>query len=797
MPAVSWLQFKDRLPAPREVEQWWGNGREHGLALIMGRISGHAEMTEIEGRACDSDSLARVQEALRAHDATHIWEHLLGPQGYSEMSPYGGIHLIYRVVGGDVPGNTKVATRPPTPEELDENPKLKSVVLAETRGEGGYVIVAPSSGLCHPSGEAWMKLAGEYGHLPTITWEQRALLHAALREALHIEPPPPPARLPAIPAPRQPMDTIGGVRPGDDFEARTGWEDQLLLGGAGWQVQRESGGTTYWTRPGRDPRFQVSATTGHDSGRDRLYVFSTSTEFPNEEPITKFRAYSLLHHGGDDSQAASQLARQGFGTRISRDRDIAPLPEFDPQTVIEGEPFFTSDDFGNADRLWARAKGEYHWVHEEKCYYRWNGKTWGEDHDGGLTRHWRTVTDKMLFDQDDEIRKWGSKSRSQRATTAALTTMRSVEGVTKSRSDFDPHRHQVNFLNGVLDLNSGQFGPHRPELLMTRLMGARYDPQAICPNWDRFIEQVLPDPVVRSYVQRAIGATLLGGADQRAIFLIHGPSGTGKSQFTEIMRTIFGDYGVTAAASTFKARVDSSGPSNDLHKLRGRRFVSTSETSEMTRFDEDLLKRISGRDTITSRALYQEHAEWTPECSLWIATNHAPKFNSDDDAMWRRVKLIPFVTRFGTDVREIPDYARVLLAPEVDGILNWILAGLREFREHGLQEPAAVTEAAKDQRLEGDSVVRFVDERVSDGALKRDDSVATRMRTSELYMMYLEWCRQCGERPLAQRRFTNRIESNLDGVSRVKSHGVMWYQGLIRMATHGFLGTILPPDSRL
>lgn len=794
-PALRWTEFMGRIPELGEIEDWWGNGHEYGLALIMGRISGNAEMLELEARACTTELLTEITNRMDEAGVGAIWDVLLGPAGYSEQSPSGGLHLIYRVRDDLVPGNEKIARRPATAEELAENPADKIKVLAETRGEGGYVIVAPSSGLCHPSGESWVKINGVYGVMAEITWAQRCLIHDAIKLALNVplrpETSTPPSRQEVATQLWQGPASGGGgveVRPGDAFEEQVDWGDDLLLGGAGWTLAYSHGNQRAWARPGKDPRDGISATTGRDSGRDRLYVFTTATEFPTEEPLTKFGAYSILHHGGNHNLAASALARRGLGSRVSR--PIAELDELVVEGSIEVEPCRrTLDEVGNARRLQDTHGQDYRYVQQEKVYYRWTDVTWQPDTDTVLRNDFMELTDQMMVSADEAEAKWGRASRTEKRVNAAVSLMRSLPGVGMSRDKFDPHRHKLNLPNGVLDLDTGEFGPHKREYFMTRLFGANYDPEATCDRFDQFMEEIIPDAAMRAYVQRAAGSTLLGDADQRALFLVHGPSGTGKSQFMEIMGRVFGDYGTTAPASTFKSKKESTA-SNDLHRLRGKRFVSTSETSENAAFDEEMLKRITGRDTIVSRAIYQEFEHWDPECTIWIATNHPPKFNSDDDAVWKRAKLIPFVTRFGGEGNKPEEYdlARKVLSLEVDGILNWLLAGLRAFREHGLGEPEAVKAAAAAQRLESDPVARFVADRVAEGVLVADSGS---IGSHALHSMYLEWSRQMGERGFGSRRFHLRL-ATYPGITRDDSSGQVVWRGLSRASGAGILGTMAP-----
>jgi putative DNA primase/helicase len=345
-------------------------------------------------------------------------------------------------------------------------------------------------------------------------------------------------------------------------------------------------------------------------------------------------------------------------------------------------------------------------------------------------------------------------------------------------AELNQDRHIVGVENGVYDLRSHELKPAQRDRLMTRSLGTSYDPDATCPEFEGFMEKVLPQEEIRTYVQRALGYSLLGDADQRSLFLICGPSGTGKSTLMATMELLFGEYGTTAPSGTLRATGrEHSGPSNDLHTLMGKRFVSTSETNEHTSYNEDLIKRLTGRDKISSRKLYQEFQEWSPQCTVWLATNHPPRFSSDDDAIWRRAKVVPFHTVL-LDDNEIPDFAHNVLAHELPGILNWLLAGLRDYQARGLQEPQSVRDMIRDVRLQSDPVSRFVEDRVSEGLLIQGEG--SRIKTTQLYMMYTEWAKLVGERSLGTRRFSNRMMSSFPELDLVKSNGYYTWQGIGR-----------------
>ena len=791
-PAIRWSQYQVQLPTLGEMDEWWGNGHPFGLALICGGVSGGLEMTEIEGRANTPQTFLDVANACDERGIGDVWDTLTGPDGYMEQSPSQGVHFLYRISDHEVPGNTKIAAG------------TDGLCLAETRGEGGYVIVAPTSGVCHPSGEPWVKAMGDYGQLPAVTWAQRCLLHEAIRAALHQDNPElpespraisPPHEAGVVPVhPTHPPVPQGAVRgdvgpvssPGDQYEAATDWAD--ILEPHGWTLESQRGAERHWTRPGKLRSHGASATTGRAADRDRLFVFSTSTPFDAEVPYTKFGAYAVLNHDGNFAAAARELVRLGYGNRVQ----VPPLDDL--PTVLANENY-TLDEVGNGERLLDQIRGRFHYVSQAKAFYAWDGQKWTEDYEGRLTQAMIRVTDTMLRSSDEYTVKWARQSRSLKRLNSSIGVMRSLPGVTRRLEEFDPDRGLLNVRNGILNLHTRELTPHDPARLMTRVFGAAYRPEATCPSFEDFMAEALPDEQMRSYVQRALGYSLLGTVDQRSLFWIYGPPGTGKSTLMDTMREVCGDYGATAPASTFRSRVRGEhGPSNDLHRLRGRRFVTSSETAESASFDEDLLKRLSGRDQVTSRALYQEHVEWTPECAIWMATNNPPRFTSDDNAIWGRTKLIPFLKAF-TGRDEVFDMSRTHLIPERDGILNWLLAGLADYLANGLNEPEEVAVTAREQRSQSDPVARFLDEKILEGVLV--EGPEQHIRPTELYAMFQEWARMVGERTVLHRRFITRAQVARPNVAY---HGTgdgrapSW-TGIGRTPGSSLFGSIGPPIS--
>lgn len=302
-PAVTWRAYMRERP-PREQVAAWAAGAYDGIGLVCGAVSSNLGMLELEGRAVKDGMVATLAALMAADGLADLWGRLSA--GYVEHTPSGGIHWLYRVTDGPEHPNTKLARRlDTTTGEIQ--------VLAETRGEGGFVVVAPSAGRTHPTGLPWRLLAGGPATIPALTGEERDLLHAVARRLDTM--PPAEASVPAV------ADRDDSLPPGEDYNQRGSWDE--LLGRHGWTKVRRLGPGWAWRRPGKQAG--ISATTGQRDDADRLYVFTTSTPFEAERPYSKFSALATLEHGGDYSAAARALRREHYGAPRQEGGSLASL----------------------------------------------------------------------------------------------------------------------------------------------------------------------------------------------------------------------------------------------------------------------------------------------------------------------------------------------------------------------------------------------------------------------------------------------------------------------------------------
>src|SRR6266496_223614 len=172
-PLVAWKAYQSSRPSRMQVDSWFTGGPP-GIGVICGAVSANLEMLELEGRAVTEGLGQTLVDLLERAELSDLWDRITA-SGYWERTPSRGVHILYRIDGTPVDRNLKLARRPATEEELLRDPTDKVKTLAETRGEGGYTIVAPSHGTVHETRQPWVALSDSTpARIPTISAEERA-----------------------------------------------------------------------------------------------------------------------------------------------------------------------------------------------------------------------------------------------------------------------------------------------------------------------------------------------------------------------------------------------------------------------------------------------------------------------------------------------------------------------------------------------------------------------------------------------------------------------------------------------
>jgi putative DNA primase/helicase len=285
---------------------------------------------------------------------------------------------------------------------------------------------------------------------------------------------------------------------------------------------------------------------------------------------------------------------------------------------------------------------------------------------------------------------------------------------------------------------------------MTKFVPIEYDEDAACPTWLTFLGRVMRDnATLIAYLQMAVGYALTGSTGEQCFFLLHGIGANGKTTFVETIQALAGDYGTSTDFRTFIESKNDRGPRDDVAELFGARLVTAVEVGEGKRFNESLVKSLTGSDTVRARFLYESAFQFKPQFKLFLAANHKPVIRGTDEGIWRRVRLIPFTVQIPKSEQDKELLAK--LREELPGILAWAVQGCQLWLEHGLGLPDEVRAAGDDYRAESDTLGAFIDEYCELG-----DEYAT--PSKDLYDAYAQWAKEGGEFQLSQTAFGRRLE---------------------------------------
>ena len=422
-------------------------------------------------------------------------------------------------------------------------------------------------------------------------------------------------------------------------------------------------------------------------------------------------------------------------------------------------------DLGNSERLRARSGDEmvHTLEHGWRVYdgVRWNGK----DGNGQaqICAHRAAVAIKRevaVANEAGAISREGQQALERHArqsqNSGRLKAMLDLSEAYQRRQieEFDAAPHLLNTPAGTLELGATgspcdivSLRSHDRADLITRCTAANYDPDADATLFGAFITRILPNNEVRLFVQRYFGYAATGDSGEQIMALFYGRGANGKSVLLNIIRGVLGDYCVTLPFSSLTGEGNRGGgdATPDLARLPGARFVTASEPKAGTRLDEGMIKALTGGEPMMVRAMYHNPFEFVPTHKIVLSFNNKPKVHAQDEGTWRRMAMVPFEVTIPLDERD-PMLADRILEAEAPGVLNWILDGVRMYRERGLDLPVAVCEATQAYRGESDPVGPFID-----AALERADGCT--VLASVLFLAYTIWAKRNGLEPITRNRF--------------------------------------------
>lgn len=326
-----------------------------------------------------------------------------------------------------------------------------------------------------------------------------------------------------------------------------------------------------------------------------------------------------------------------------------------------------------------------------------------------------------------------------------------------SNEDLDTNDYLLNVQNGTVDLSEDtpKFLKHSPDMLLSKICNANYDPAASCKEWEKFLFEIMQgDKEKIKYLQKIAGLSLTGNTQEETCFILYGSTTrNGKSTFCETLIHLLGDYALTMKPESLavKQNVDSRQASGDIARLAGCRFCNASEPPKRMLFDTALLKSLLGRDSITARHLHQREFSFIPKFKLVINTNYLPTITDDTVFTSGRINVISFDRHFEPEEQDKHLKDKLRQESELSGILNWCIEGLRMYRKEGLKPPAAVQQATETYRTDSDKIGNFIKECLTKTG--KNSSIKS------IYEIYSTWCSDNGYGTESKGNFISEIKS--------------------------------------
>ena len=449
---------------------------------------------------------------------------------------------------------------------------------------------------------------------------------------------------------------------------------------------------------------------------------------------------------------------------------------FDNQEETKEYPIRSYDDTGNADRFIDRYGNLYKYSYIANKFYIYDGMKWKVDDKGSI----RKLIDEMIESIKDEkilhsedvteeearevFQKYYKKTRGTQAKKNIMNELMHRRPATPD--EFDKDDMLLNVANGYIDLTSRELYKHDINRMFSQIANTDYSEKMQPAVWLDFLNDIFAGgKAVIRYIQKALGYSLTGSTREQIMFILFGKGRNGKSIFVEVISEILGDYSNNMQAKSLMVKKNDN-INTDIARLSKARFVTSSEPNEGFRFDEGLIKQLTGGDKVTARFLYAEEFEYTPKFKIWVSTNHKPIIRGTDDGIWRRLVLIPFDVQIPEE--KVDKDLKYKLLREAPAILNWMAEGAYMWMQEGLAMPEKLKEASKDYRNEMDVIEQFIEDeckRVDDGKEK----------ANELYELYKQWANNNGNYKMSNKDFGIKMKEKF---KYKKTNSGMFYFGL-------------------
>lgn len=401
--------------------------------------------------------------------------------------------------------------------------------------------------------------------------------------------------------------------------------------------------------------------------------------------------------------------------------------------------------------IWAENEGvDWNYCHSWSKWLRWDGSRWMIDNTRSACR--------LVADEMKRASHWPESSQLSVKDKRTLCSVGKIASVLKHAEtlktiareceDFDRDMFLLGTPNGTVDLRTGILRePDRADMITKQTLCApKRGPH---PTWDKVLARCTKgNPDVRAYFQRWWGYMLTGSCKEEAMNMIVGPGASGKTKYL-MVADILGDYLQECDIGLLmESKIERH--SSELASLEGARIVRCTEPEEGSRFNESILKRLTGREKIAARRLYSEVHTYTVQFKIILGSNFRPSLKSTGEEIRRRIHFVDFPDSIPEADRDY-DLDKKLEA-EYPAILQWMIDGCIEWQRIGLSKPDSVKASTNAYLGEEDTLGHWLSDCCTIGSDRR-------VLSGEAYKSYAAFVEAAGEGVVSQKRFSQRLET--------------------------------------
>ena len=345
-------------------------------------------------------------------------------------------------------------------------------------------------------------------------------------------------------------------------------------------------------------------------------------------------------------------------------------------------------------------------------------------------------------------------------------------------AEFDANPYLINCKNGTFDLENMEFREHDWHDFLTMQTNFNYTLQdARCRRWEKFIAEVTcNDEDKADYLQKALGYSMLGMANEECMFILHGKTTrNGKSTMLAAIEHLLGDYATNAPVKIIcrnGVKKDAETPSPVLAGLKGKRFVTMSESEDSGKLDESVIKQLTGGESITARNLYESAIRYVPQFTLWLSCNDLPTVRDKSLFASDRVRVIEFNRHFSETEQDKNLKNEFQTQEAMQGIFSWLVAGYFKYKRFGLKMSDDMKKVVRQYEKDNDLILQFLEQ-------KCEKTLDGSSRAKSLYDAYKIWCKSNGYFVCSAKTFYAGINQHPDWYANRRTlDGYPVYDGL-------------------